>query len=197
MTSICYRPQRSWAKVIFSEACVKNSVHRGRVSGGAGGLQFFGGVSKFFSSFFFQFLFPKKIPSGMHQTPNPPRRSMRGRYASYWNAFLFQLSLCYSSMINSVSATFFESKNKQDKKVGLNNFCSCVFNSCVFPVHVNWNTCSSSVTWFGTNALFSAWLAGFGSARCVLVLIIIHRGRVSESGRRVLGGGSGERGAVS
>ena len=24
-----YRPQRSWAKVIFSQACVKNSVHRG------------------------------------------------------------------------------------------------------------------------------------------------------------------------
>ena len=24
-----YRPQRSWGKVIFSEACVKNSVHRG------------------------------------------------------------------------------------------------------------------------------------------------------------------------
>ena len=29
-----YRPQRSWAKVIFSQACVKNSVHRG----GRGGL---------------------------------------------------------------------------------------------------------------------------------------------------------------
>ena len=28
-----YRPQRSWAKVIFSQACVKNSVHGGgRVS---------------------------------------------------------------------------------------------------------------------------------------------------------------------
>ena len=26
---ICYRPQRSWGKVIFSEACVKNSVHSG------------------------------------------------------------------------------------------------------------------------------------------------------------------------
>ena len=26
-----YRPQRSWGKVIFSEACVKNSVHRGGV----------------------------------------------------------------------------------------------------------------------------------------------------------------------
>ena len=25
----CYRLQRSWGKVIFSEACVKNSVHRG------------------------------------------------------------------------------------------------------------------------------------------------------------------------
>ena len=24
-----YRPQRSWGKVIFSEACVKNSVHKG------------------------------------------------------------------------------------------------------------------------------------------------------------------------
>ena len=24
-----YHPQRSWDKVIFSEACVKNSVHRG------------------------------------------------------------------------------------------------------------------------------------------------------------------------
>ena len=28
-----YRPQRSWGKVIFSEACVKNSVHRGGVHG--------------------------------------------------------------------------------------------------------------------------------------------------------------------
>ena len=28
-----YRPQRSWGKVIFSEACVKNSVHSGGVCG--------------------------------------------------------------------------------------------------------------------------------------------------------------------
>ena len=28
--NLCYyRPQRSWDKVIFSEVCVKNSVHRG------------------------------------------------------------------------------------------------------------------------------------------------------------------------
>ena len=29
-----YRPQRSWGKVIFSEACVKNSVHGGGMCGG-------------------------------------------------------------------------------------------------------------------------------------------------------------------
>ena len=28
MGNYIYRPQRSWGKVIFSEACVKNSVHR-------------------------------------------------------------------------------------------------------------------------------------------------------------------------
>ena len=33
LTGHFYRPQRSWGKVIFSEACVKNSVHRG---GGGG-----------------------------------------------------------------------------------------------------------------------------------------------------------------
>ena len=27
LSSLYYRPQRSWGKVIFSEACVKNSVH--------------------------------------------------------------------------------------------------------------------------------------------------------------------------
>ena len=32
-TAFNYRPQRSWGKVIFSVACVKNSVHRGGVPG--------------------------------------------------------------------------------------------------------------------------------------------------------------------
>ena len=31
-----YRPQRSWGKVIFSEACVENSVHRGGAVRGRG-----------------------------------------------------------------------------------------------------------------------------------------------------------------
>ena len=61
----------------------------------SGGVwNFRGGVSNFFwggclkFSFFFNFFSPKKISSGM-QLP-PPRRSMHGRYASYWNAFLFR-----------------------------------------------------------------------------------------------------------
>ena len=32
-TTNFYRPQRSWGKVIFSVACVKNFVHRGRYLG--------------------------------------------------------------------------------------------------------------------------------------------------------------------
>ena len=32
-TAPYYRPQRSWGKVIVSEACVKNSVHRGGMRG--------------------------------------------------------------------------------------------------------------------------------------------------------------------
>ena len=71
-----------WGSPIFRGS----TIFRG-VSNFSGGLQFFRespiflGVSKFF----FQFFFPKKILVGC--TP-PPRRSMRGRYPSYWNAFL-------------------------------------------------------------------------------------------------------------
>ena len=52
----------------------------------------FGGCLQFFFQIFFLFFFKSffpKISSGMHQ-PSPPRRSMRGRYASYWNAFLLK-----------------------------------------------------------------------------------------------------------
>ena len=55
---------RSWAKVIFSEACVKNSVHKG------GGVRskLSGGVFKFFFLFFFfNFFSPKKFLRGYGQ----------------------------------------------------------------------------------------------------------------------------------
>ena len=76
-----YRPQRSWGKVIFSEACVKNSVHGGvYVAGGVGGMHGRG-----------------RVWQGGHAWHAHPRqilrdtviRSMSGRYAYYWNAFLF------------------------------------------------------------------------------------------------------------
>ena len=54
---------------------------------GGQGVPIFGGSPNFFPSFSSISLPPQKISSGMHQPP-PPRRSMRGRYASYWNAFL-------------------------------------------------------------------------------------------------------------
>ena len=66
---------------IFGGGCLK-------FSGGVSPIFLGGGFLQIFFFFFFQFLFPpKKISSGMQ--PPPPRRSMRGRYAPYWNAFLF------------------------------------------------------------------------------------------------------------
>ena len=106
------------AKVIFSQACVKNSVHSGGGGGGypsmpcksvPGGLQFFGGVSNFGGSPILG-----GVEGGLRGTPqffgggnffsisaffgnNPPPgpdtriRSTLGRYASYWNAFLLHV----------------------------------------------------------------------------------------------------------
>ena len=74
---LSYRPQRCWGKVIFSEACVKNSVHRGRVC-----------LSAYWDS----------RPPGTVTPPWEqinPAKCMLGdtatseRYASYWNAILF------------------------------------------------------------------------------------------------------------
>ena len=99
-----YRPQRSWGKVIFSEECLKNSVHRGGgmhgrgvcmagvacMAGGAcvvggmccregvcvaGGCAWWGGMGG--GGCVWQ--------GGMHGIP-----SMSGWYTSYWNAFLFR-----------------------------------------------------------------------------------------------------------
>ena len=102
MITLFYRMQRSWGKVIFSEECVKNSVHRGDRSHGTPPRQAHppgrytpGQVH------------PRRQvhPPGRY-TPrqvHPPGRytpwSRSGRYASYWNAFLFLFLLlagCYS-----------------------------------------------------------------------------------------------------
>ena len=71
---------------IFTRVC--DSVNRGGLwnfRGGAFWSEIFGGgaVWNFFLFFFNFFSHP----------PPPPRRSMCGRYASYWNAFLFRVYL--------------------------------------------------------------------------------------------------------
>ena len=77
-----YHPQRSWGKVIFSEACVKNSVH-----GGIGHMVPPGQVHPPFRAG----TPPGQVhtPKQVHPHAGTPPWSMSGRYASYWNAFLF------------------------------------------------------------------------------------------------------------
>ena len=104
-----YRQQRSWAKVIFSQACVKNSVHRGE-----GGC-----LPHCMLGYTFPprpGTFPPRAhpPSILEQTPpkpgKPPRadtpreadcsmQSTSGQYASYWNAFLFLFNFTISTNI--------------------------------------------------------------------------------------------------
>ena len=102
---VCYRPQRSWAKVIFLHVSVilltggggVMVVWSGGVSNFSGGSPIFREGSPIFLAglqiFFFlvKFFFPQNF---FWDAPPPlPRRSMRGRYASHWNAFLLHLLL--------------------------------------------------------------------------------------------------------
>ena len=68
-----YRPRRrSCGKVVFSQVCVKNSVHKGMSA---------------------------SVHAGIHTPPHlradtpPPNGYCCGRYASYWNAFLLMLRM--------------------------------------------------------------------------------------------------------
>ena len=84
------------AKVIFSQACVKISVHRGGCLFLGGYLQIFGGgvpflcvgVASKFSGGYLQ-IFGGVPPNFQGGVSSPGIRSMFGRYVSYWNAFLF------------------------------------------------------------------------------------------------------------
>ena len=90
-----YRPQRSWAKVILSQACVKNSVHRG---GGCLPQCMLGYTPRSRPP-------QEQTPRTRHTPPGadtPPAGadsaipSTSGRYASYWNAFLYLLFYFFS-----------------------------------------------------------------------------------------------------
>ena len=101
----CYRSQRSWGKVIFSEACVKNSAHRGGMRGRGvvhgGGAYIVGGMHGRGHAWQGGMCGGGHTwqGGGMHGRGGRAWqggvrgryyeiRSMSGRYASYWNAFL-------------------------------------------------------------------------------------------------------------
>ena len=89
-----------WGKVIFSEASVKNSVHRG-VGGGvwSGGCLLGGGVGLVWGVWSWGCV-PGPGGGGWWR---PPDGYCCGRYASYWNAFLFigMFSRSAQCMINT------------------------------------------------------------------------------------------------
>ena len=79
----CYRlANEVWGKVIFSEACVKNSYHGGGGVSAPGGVVCSWGVSASGGVCSMGLLWG--VPGG-----DPPDGHCCGRYASYWNAFLF------------------------------------------------------------------------------------------------------------
>ena len=78
-----YCPQCSWVKVIFSQVSVSHSVHRGRVYPSMPPRQTppWADTSPADTSW------ADPLPSACWDTP--PSSHFCGRYASYWNAFLF------------------------------------------------------------------------------------------------------------
>ena len=95
----CYRPQWSWAKVMFLQASVILST------GGGGSASVHAGIPTLLDQT------PPSPPLIRHHPPDqtPPReadasiRSMSGRYASYWNAFLLE----YSFGLKELSSSYF------------------------------------------------------------------------------------------
>ena len=88
-----YRLQRSCGKVIFSQASVSHSVHRGGacMAGGMHG----GGACMAGACVVGGCMAGGMCGSGACMACMPPRfqeiQSMSGQYASYWNAFLLTL----------------------------------------------------------------------------------------------------------
>ena len=132
------------AKVIFSQACVKNSVHRGGVSslvGGGVSSKFLGGGLRgevkgwwwlrgevkggpHFFFFFWNFLISAFFGDTPPPGPDTGIRSTFGRYASYWNAFLFSCFLALGCTILPQKLNFPSSEASFTRTVNVTIFCS-------------------------------------------------------------------------
>ena len=110
-----YRPQRSWAKVMFLQASVILST------GGWGGLpQYMLG-------------YPPPPPKSSPPLSRPPPReadsdirSTSGRYESYWNAFLFMI---FSSDIQLTRSLHLPSITFAQKSLKVSGFCAACLTS--------------------------------------------------------------------
>ena len=107
-----YRPQRSWGKVIFSQACVilftgGCLVPGGLVPGGPGL-----GVHGPGSAWSRGYLVPGGVSGPGGAWWRPPRDSYCcGQYASYWNAFLFFLGFGGNHSNFRLGASFWRMRN--------------------------------------------------------------------------------------
>ena len=98
---------------MFSQACVKNSVHMGHALGQAAPLP----SARWDTP-------PGQTPTG--QT-SPPHGHCSGRYASYWNAFLYQINnLRILDVVSHVLETCFHPVNKLSDR----SCCSVHFLIC-------------------------------------------------------------------
>ena len=113
-----YRPQRSWAKVMFLQASVILSTGGGGVHAGQCMLGYHPPPRE---------QTPLGADTPQEQTPPPEAdsgiRSTSGRYASYWNAFLF----VKFSKFCEVTGTLFWVASVLDFKVRLERLFSMCF----------------------------------------------------------------------
>ena len=97
MTLSLYRPQTKFAKVMFLHLSVSHSVHRGACVAGAvrmwRGACVVGGCAWQGACVAEGGVCGRGCACHTRPPPNTTRygRSMRGRYASYWNTFLLKL----------------------------------------------------------------------------------------------------------
>ena len=107
-----YRPQRSWGKLIFSVACVKNSVHRGGLPHCM--LGYHRPVSRHpRDQIPLDQTPPRDQTPSWDQTPQEIRATS-GRYASYWNAILL---FCIFMLIIHGKETIFQKELHLEKLI--------------------------------------------------------------------------------
>ena len=82
---------------------------------------------------------PSPSPPGRETPPPPGIRSMNGRYASYWNAFLFQVQLTWDETDKTRTEVLMRKFNKDDlEKMDMKDYLASSSSedegSCSYPI---------------------------------------------------------------